>query len=86
MQTHQLKAWLDDIHTWMLENKLTLNHEKKNEFIVFGSMVQRFLPCELLENCLSPMDVVSHLGVRFDSTLSFTNHVNSVIVSCFDNL
>ena len=34
---HQLKAWLNDIHTWMFENKLKLNPHRK-EFIVFGSM------------------------------------------------
>ena len=34
---HQLKACLDDIHIWMLENKLKLN-PGKTEFTVFGSM------------------------------------------------
>ena len=40
----------------------------------------------ILENCLSPKDVVWNLGVLFDSKFSFTNHVNSVIKSSFANL
>ena len=32
------------------------------------------------------MDVVCNLGVLFDCKFSFTNHVNSVIKSCFANL
>ena len=43
-------------------------------------------PVNILGNCLSPMDVVRNLGVLFDSKFSFTNHVNSVIKSCFANL
>ena len=33
---HQIKACLNDIHTWMFENKLKLNAEK--QFIVFDSI------------------------------------------------
>ena len=43
-------------------------------------------PVNILGNCLSPMVVVRNLGVLFDSKFSFTNHVNSVIKSCFANL
>ena len=45
-----------------------------------------FFPVTILGNCLSPKDVVRNLGVFFDSKFSFTNHVNSVIKSCFANL
>ena len=40
----------------------------------------------ILGNCLSPTDVVQNLDVLFDSKFSFTNHVNSVIKSCFANI
>ena len=87
---HQLKASLDDIHTWMFENKLKLN-PGKTEFTVFGSMnkckwLKDSFPVNILGNCLSPKDVVQNLGVLFDSKFSFINHVNSVIKSCFANL
>ena len=31
-------------------------------------------------------EVVRNLGILFDSKFSFTNHVNSIIKSCFANL
>ena len=40
----------------------------------------------ILGNCLSPADVVRNLGVLFDAKFCFTNHVNSVIKSCFISL
>ena len=87
---HQLKACLDEIHMWMLENKLKLN-PGKTEFIVFGSMdkfkwLKDSFPVNILGNSLSPKDVVWNLDVLFDSKFSFTNHVNSVIKSSFANL
>ena len=40
----------------------------------------------ILGNCLPPTNVVQNLGVLFDTKFSFTNHVNSVIKSCFANV
>ena len=39
-----------------------------------------------MSSCLSPTDVVRNLGVLFDTKFCFTNHVNSVIKSCFISL
>ena len=85
----QLKICLNDIHIWMFKNKLKLN--KKTEFVVFASRdkykwLKDSFPVNFLGNCFSPTDVVCDLGVLFDSKFSFTNHVNSVIKSCFANL
>ena len=81
---------MNDIHTWMFQNKLKLN-PGKTEFIVFGSMdkykwLKDSSPVNILGNCLSLTDVVHDLSVLFDFKFSFTNHVNSVINSCFANL
>ena len=40
----------------------------------------------IMGNCLSPTDVSSILGVLFEAKFCFTNHVNSVIKSCFISL
>ena len=74
----------------MFENKLKLNLGN-TEFIVFGSMdkykwLKDSFLVNILGNCLSLKDVVRNLGVLFHSKFSFTNHVNSVIKSCFANL
>ena len=74
----------------MSENKLKLNPDK-TEFIVFGAKdrhkwLSDLFPVNILGNCLSPADVVRNLGVLFDAKFCFTNHVNSVIKSCFISL
>ena len=67
-----------------------INPDKK-EFIVFGAK-DRYkwlgdsFPVNILGNCLSPTDVMHNLGVLFDAKFCFTNHVNSVIKSCFISL
>ena len=74
----------------MSENKLKLNPDK-TEFIFFGAKdrykwLSDSFPVNILGNCLSPTDVVCNLGVLFDAKFCFTNHVNSVIKSCFISL
>ena len=86
----RLKSCLNDIQVWMSENKLKLNPDK-TEFIVFGAKdrykwLSDSFPVNILGNCLSPTDVVRNLGVLFDAKFCFTNHVNSVIKSCFISL
>ena len=73
---HQLKASLNDIYTWIFENKLKLNPEKQKKT---GSMdkykwLKDSYPVNIFGNCLSPTDVVRNLGVLFDSKFSFANH------------
>ena len=85
-----LKSCLNDIQLWMSENKLKLNPDK-TEFIVFGAKdrykwLSDSFPVNVLGNCFSPTDVVCNLGVLFDAKFCFTNHVNSVIKSCFISL
>ena len=86
----RLKSCLNGIQVWMSENKLKLNPDK-TEFIVFGAKdrhkwLSDSFPVNILGNCLSPADVVRNLGILFDAKFCFTNHVNSVIKSCFISL
>ena len=81
---------MNDIRVWMSENKLKLNHNK-TEFIVFCAKdrykwLSDSFPINILGNCLSPTDVARNLGVLFDAKFCFTNHLNSVIKSCFISL
>ena len=74
----------------MCENKLKLNRDK-TDIIVFGAKdrhkwLSDSFPVNILSNCLSPTYVVRNLGVLFDAKFCFTNHVNSVIKSCFISL
>ena len=74
----------------MYEKKLKLNPDK-TEFIVFSAKdrykwLSDSFPVNILGNCLSPTDVVRNLGVLFNAKFCLTNHVNSVIKSCFISL
>ena len=87
---NHLKSCLNDIQVWMSDIKLKLKPDK-TEFIVFDA-IDRYkwltdsFPVNILGNCLSPTDVVHNLGVLFDAKFCFTNHINSVIKSCFISL
>ena len=72
----------------MSENKLK---PSKTEFTVFGAKdrykwLSDSFPVNILGNCLSPTDVARNMGVLFDAKFCFTNHINSVINSCFISL
>ena len=74
----------------MSDNKLKLN-PGKTEYIIFGAKnrykwLSYSFPVNILSNCFSPTDVVCNLGVLFDAKFCFTNHVDSVIKSCFISL
>ena len=81
------ESCLNNIHVWMSKNKLKLNPDK-TELIVFGAKdrykwLSDSFPVKILGNCLSTTDVARNLGVLFDAKFCFTDHVNSVIKSCF---
>jgi hypothetical protein len=82
-----LQNCLQDIQKWMNSVKLKLN-PGKTEFIVFGSdttlnKIKHCFPVDILGHQLHPVNKVCNLGVIFDSSLSFTDHISSVCKSSF---
>ena len=81
----KLKNCLSDIQNFMSANKLKLNPEK-TEFILIGSknnckQLLPHFPINILGNQVSPAQSVRNLGVVFDSSFSFSDHVSQVIKS-----
>ena len=74
-----LNACICEIRSWMSANYLKLN-DSKTEFFVAGSThsLRLLPPLELTIGTLNikPSDVIRNLGVSFNSTMSFSNHVN----------
>ena len=69
----------------MSANKLKLNPEK-TEFILIGFRNNRkqllpYFPINILGNQVSPAQSVRNLGVVFNSSFSFSDHVSQVIKS-----
>jgi hypothetical protein len=75
------------VQSWMANNRLKLNPDK-TEFILIGTEHNRdqlspLFPTNILGSNLKPVDKVRNLGVIFDSDLSFSQHISSVIKSCY---
>jgi hypothetical protein len=82
-----LQNCLQDIQKWTNNIKLKLN-PGKTEFIVFVSdttlnKIKHCFPVDILCYQLYPVNKVCILGVIFDSSLSFTDHISSVCKSRF---
>ena len=77
------------IRNWCFENRLLLNPEK-TKFIVYGSRQRlqnlRDTRLSLLGKELTPVHVVKDLGVTFDSSLTFHEHIVKTVSSCFSSL
>ena len=66
---------------------LKLNPDK-TEFIIFGSHAQLkklypYLPVRIFGNFMHPTVVVKNLGVWFDASFSFADHVCNMCKTCF---
>jgi hypothetical protein len=80
-----LSCAFSDIQLWMESNKLLLN-PSKTEFLILGTSAQlKKFEClnsvKLGDTIIQRSTSARNLGVIFDSSLSFTNHVNSVCKS-----
>ena len=75
----QLESCMDSVADWFKANKLTLNVDK-TKFMIFGSnvMLERFQDMQLMygNNIIERVDEFKYLGVKFDSNLSWSAHVD----------
>ena len=84
---NQLRVCLQDVSLWMKNSKLKLN-ANKTEFIIIGTVTQRakldgFLPTHILNQSVTPAPSVSNLGVNFDESFNFKQHISKICRCCF---
>lgn len=84
-----LNADLLQIRNWCFANRLLLNPDK-TKLIIYGSrQILNNIPVirlSLLGKELIPVHVVKDLGVTFDSSLTFHEHIVKTVSSCFSSL
>ena len=82
---------VDHLHigNWCLENRLLMNRDG-SKLIVYGSRQRlKNLPVirlSLLGKELITVHVVKDLGVTFDSSLTFHEHIVKTVSSCFSSI
>uniref|UniRef100_A0A671Y9A2 Reverse transcriptase domain-containing protein n=1 Tax=Sparus aurata TaxID=8175 RepID=A0A671Y9A2_SPAAU len=88
-QIMKLETCLYAVKKWMSENFLLLNWEK-TEMLVIAPARQRHHVDQVtvtLDNCvISQSSTVKNLGVTFDSTLSFDQHIKEITKIAFYHL
>jgi hypothetical protein len=81
---HQLETCIADLRIWMKQNKLKLN-DNKSEFFIAGTAqtLAKLPPLELKlgNTTIQPSDKIRNLGIIFDSHMSMSLQVNSLISS-----
>ena len=84
---NQLRDCLQDVSLWMKNSKLKLN-ANKTEFMITGTITQRakldgFFPTHILNQSVTPAPSVSNLGVNFDESFNFKQHISKTCRCCF---
>jgi hypothetical protein len=81
-----MEACVNDISTWMSNNKLKLN-QNKTELIVFSSKYKTTDTSQMYINVgdskVQAVDSVRNLGIILDKNMSMEKQVNSISKSCF---
>lgn len=80
----KLERCIADLQCWMKSNKLMLNN-KKTEFLIAGSSqsIKKLPPLQLHvgDDTIMPSSHVRNLGVVFDTNLTMTKQVSSMVSS-----
>ena len=77
------------VHVWMRRNKLKLNTDKTEFLLITPKSRRKEIPkveLNLCGTCVEPSQHARNLGVYFDSNMSSTHNISSVIKSCYVSL
>ena len=73
---------LDSVHTWLTSNMLSVN-PSKTEYLLIGTSVQKSkltsISPNFCGNPLVPTTSARNIGVIFDESLAFKDHINKII-------
>jgi len=81
----RIESLVSDIKTWMIMRKLKLNDDKTDIIIIRGSRRtsnEDLLFLNIGNSQLQPSSTVRNLGVIFNSTLDYKDHINYIVKCC----
>ena len=78
LDSNLLQSDLDHLHTWCVENRLMLNPAKCKVIIFSKSRKLIDRSYNISDAQLERVNVIKDLGVHFDSSLTFREHINHV--------
>jgi hypothetical protein len=81
----QMEACIQDIRTWMKQNKLKLNDKKTELLIIAPARQTQKVSIDMIKIGDSEVKTAAkakNLGVTFDRTMCLHDHVTSIVKSC----
>ena len=81
-----LRSYLDHVYDWFSSNRLRVNTDKTVVFLCGSKRILSridFSHIEILGHNLPVLSSVKLLGVTFDSTLTFNEHISRLRWKCF---
>jgi hypothetical protein len=81
---NRMSACIDEIKSWMTENRLKFNDDKSEFFIAIPDHLKDRVPPVCLQignNTINPTASVRNLGVVFDQSLSMSSQITSLCTS-----
>ena len=82
-----LESCVGDVNIWMKQNKLKLNGDK-TELMIYHHPRKSLENCEMIVDGspVVPAKSASNLGIRYDTSLQFVQHVSRVVQSASHQL
>ena len=83
-----IESCVSDIRVWMSSNCLKLNDDKSELLIFHSQRVPRpnITAIDIGEESISPVESCRNIGVIYDETLSFDEHISSITKTAFWHL
>ena len=83
-----IESCVSDVRAWMSSNCLTLNDGKSELLIFHSKRVPRpnITAIKIGEESVSPVESCRNIGVTYDETLSFDEHIRSITKTAFWHL
>ena len=86
----QMNSCINDIRKWMKEKHLKLNEEKTEVMLIgtkaFLAKSKKIDSMKIGDEFVDVRKTATNIGVTFDATMSFSNHISNITKKCYFHL